>query len=240
METEKHEKSPIKNIPPYLPYKTFINFVDGLKVAMPARIDKSIMGSMAGGVQSQLFSALKYLKLIGQNDIPNDRLVRLANSEGPEREKVLREVLTSSYTFLFNDGVDLKRATPKLVDDYFENAGVSGDTVRKCVAFFLAAAKATSIPLSHHLAHVKRGPRPGGQRSKRTSLIGQSMKIPDSTDYSGKPDQMNWSKLLLAKFPSFDPAWSPEVQIKWFKMFEHLMMSGPKEEEQEEIEEEAE
>jgi hypothetical protein len=238
METEKHEKSQAKNVPPYLPYKTFINFVDGLKVAMPARIDKSIMGSMAGGVQSQLVGALKYLKLIGQNDVPSDRLVRLANSEGPEREKVLREVLTSSYIFLFKDGIDLQRATPKLVDEHFENAGVSGDTVRKCVAFFLAAAKATAIPLSHHLANVKRGPRPGGQRTRRTSTGGQSVKGSDPSAYSGKPDQMNWSKLLLAKFPSFDPAWSPEVQTKWFDMFEQLMVSGPKEEEQEEITEE--
>ena len=34
---------------------------------------------------------------------------------------------------------------------------------------------------------------------------------------------MSWQQMLLAKFPSFDPAWSTEVQAKWFDAFERLM-----------------
>lgn len=36
-------------------------------------------------------------------------------------------------------------------------------------------------------------------------------------------DQIPLDKLLLSKFPSFDPAWPDEVKIKWFDGFNELM-----------------
>ena len=241
MQTKEPDKIEIKNnVPPYVPYKTFINFVDGLRVAMPSRIDKSIMGSLSGGMQSQLIAALKYLHLVSQNDAPSERLTRLVNSEGPEREKALREILTASYGFLFRDGMDLQRATPKQIDEHFQEAGVSGDTVRKCVAFFLAAAKAAGIQLSPHLSNIKRGPRPGSQRPRRSANLQTPSGSPnDGSSFMSGSDQMSWSKLLLSKFPSFDPAWSPEVQAKWFDMFEKMMSTGPPPNEETTEEEEA-
>jgi hypothetical protein len=29
--------------------------------------------------------------------------------------------------------------------------------------------------------------------------------------------------VLIEKFPNFDPAWPPEVQVKWFEGFERLL-----------------
>ena len=34
--------------------------------------------------------------------------------------------------------------------------------------------------------------------------------------------------MLLQKFPSFDPAWSDEIQGKWFEIFEELKTKGEK------------
>jgi hypothetical protein len=39
----------------------------------------------------------------------------------------------------------------------------------------------------------------------------------------------SWNELLLAKFPSFDPAWPDEVKTKWFASFNELMQQGQKE-----------
>lgn len=220
------EKVEAKNVPPYVPYKTFINFIDGLRVAMPSRIDKSIMGSLSGGIQGQLIAALKYLHLIGHNDAPSDRMTRLVNSEGPEREKALRDIIQSSYSFLFKEGIDLQRATLKIVDDEFASVGASGDTIRKCVAFFLAAAKASRLPLSPYLSNIKRGPRSSAPRQKRQAPQADQTSGNGPMTGASSNEQMSWSKLLLSKFPSFDPNWSSEVQSKWFDMFEKMMASG--------------
>jgi hypothetical protein len=32
--------------------------------------------------------------------------------------------------------------------------------------------------------------------------------------------------LLLSKFPSFDPTWPNDVQIKWFEAFDELLKRG--------------
>ena len=92
MQEEKSAEG--RSLPPYVPYKTFKNFLEGLRIAMPARIDRSIMGSLSGAIQSQLINALKYLKLIGPTDTPTDRLTRLVNSEkGLTSKKSVEEVL---------------------------------------------------------------------------------------------------------------------------------------------------
>ena len=112
-----------KNVPPYLPYKTFKSFLEGLRVAMPARIDRSIMGSMSGGAQTLLIAALKYLSLTTPQDAPTEKLTRLVNSEGQEWQKVFKDILTSGYGFIFKDGLDLMRATPRQLDEQFETTG---------------------------------------------------------------------------------------------------------------------
>lgn len=59
--TEEDKK---KKLPPYLPYRTLRSFLDNMKVALPNRIDRSLMPTMSGAMQSQLIGALEYLRLI--------------------------------------------------------------------------------------------------------------------------------------------------------------------------------
>jgi len=33
----------------------------------------------------------------------------------------------------------------------------------------------------------------------------------------------SWDKMLLTKFPTFDPDWSDDVKLKWFTAFDELM-----------------
>lgn len=221
----------VKNVPPYLPYKTFKNFIEGLRVAMPTRIDRSIMGSMSGGSQSLLISALKYLSLTTPTDAPTEKLTRLVNSEGPDRQKIFRDILTSGYVHLNKD--TLERGTPRLLYEYFEKVGASGDTVRKCAAFFIAAAKDANIPISPHIAKAKRGPRPQSNKPRRAMPANNLDGIkPDQSvgDDILPSAQLGWSQMLLSKFPSFDPAWPADVQAKWFDSFSKLMQADPKKE----------
>jgi hypothetical protein len=227
----KEKETTKKLVPPYLPYKTLSNFLDSMKVAIPTRIDRSLMKSMAGTLQSQLMAALEYLKLITPtpDNKPTEKLTRLINSEGPERQRILKEILTSSYTFLFKDGFDLQRTTLSELQEYFTQAGVSGDTLRKSMAFFMKASKAAGLTISPHIK--KDVGRPRGSTKEKRKMIPKPNGLPsDPKDPLGSQGQsISLEQMLLSKFPSFDPEWPDDVKTKWFEGFNKLMEQFKKE-----------
>ncbi|MCX6702884.1 MAG: DUF5343 domain-containing protein, partial [Candidatus Wolfebacteria bacterium] len=137
-----------KKLPPYVPYKTLINFLESLKIALPQRIDRSLMASMSGSLQGQLMLALEYLDLITDNGVPTEKLNRLVHSEDAEYQRELREIITSSYRFLFEDGLQLARATASQLRERFDQTGAKGDTLDRCLRFFLSIAGAAGLELS--------------------------------------------------------------------------------------------
>lgn len=222
----KGKETTKKLIPPYLPYRTLYNFLDSMKVAVPTRIDRSLMKTMGGGLQSQLMSALEYLSLITPDKKPTEKLNRLVNSEGPDRQRILKEILTSSYTFLFKEGFDIQRTTLQELQDYFAQAGVTGDTLRKSIAFFMKASKDAGLTLSPHIKKTPGRPR-GTTKEKRKINLEPSF---DPNNPTGSQNQnISLEQLLLSKFPSFDPAWPDEVKTKWFEGFNKLMEQFKKE-----------
>lgn len=151
MRSKTMPQSADKQTPPYLPYKTFRNFIEGLRGGVPGRIDRTVMPRYSGAVQSMLLGALRYLKLTNPDGSPKPLLTKLAEAESGDRQTLLRDMLRAAYSFMFNGSINLQNATSKQVQEAFAGAGVSGDTVRKAVAFFLAAAKDADIPLSPYL-----------------------------------------------------------------------------------------
>jgi hypothetical protein len=220
-----------KIFPPYLPYKTFDTFIDSLRQGMPSRIDRSLMRSMSGGQQSSLIKALWFLGLVKDTGAPTSPLTRLVLSEGPERREALRDILTRAYDFLFQEnGFDLKTATSMQFEEQIRQAGLSGDTVRKAGVFFLAAAQDAGLEISPRL--TQRAPRAAASvnQKRRTSTSRRSTRtaapemVEEISPQSTQP--LSWEQMLLAKFPSFDPAWPDEVKSKWFDAFDKLMHSG--------------
>lgn len=155
-----------KLVPPYLSYKTFMNFINGFaETTIPMRIDRDLLGNLSGAAQGHLMATLKYLELIDPEGRPDDRLGALARSEGDERKRLLLDILKKSYPFLFTNDFDVQRATSRLMNEKFTEAGASGDTVRKSIAFFLTAAEAAGITIS---PHIKRGGSiSGGNNTRR-------------------------------------------------------------------------
>ena len=215
-------------VPPYVSYRTFRTFVEGLRVTMPGRIDRSVMGTMSGATSSQLLAALKYLRLINTDGTPTEKLVRIVNSTGTERQEALRHILTSAYSFLFDRKFDLQRSTTRQLEERFNSAGASGQTIRKCVAFFVAVANDADILLSPYIKST-RSARMGRVKSARTQVIDASQSdTRTGVELNDKPTTVEWQQLLLSKFPEFDPAWPDEVKTRWFEAFDHLMRMGPK------------
>jgi hypothetical protein len=158
-----------KAVPPYLSYKTFMNFINGMaETTIPMRIDRDLLRNLSGAAQGHLLATLKYLELIDAEGKPDERLGALARSQGEERKRLLLDILKKSYPFLFSNDFDVQRATSRLMHEKFTEAGASGDTVRKAVAFFLTAAEAAGIPIS---PHVKRSGRIGGNNTRRRRLV---------------------------------------------------------------------
>ena len=202
-----------KLLPPYLPYKTLSTFLEDLKISLPQRIDRSLMKSMSGGMQSQLMSALAYLNLIDINSgVPTEKLSRLVHSEGADRQRVLKDILTSSYKFLFEGEFQLDRETESQLRERFEQTGVSGDTQRKAIAFFIKAAKDAGLG----------APKPKTQTIFPASIPSQESVGTPKVTLTPPAEDISLEKILLSKFPSFDPAWSEEVQKKWFDAFREL------------------
>ena len=59
-------------------------------MGIPTKIDRSVLASYSGAIQSHLFGTLKYLHLISQHGIPTDRLTKLVPQKEPQGKQYSR------------------------------------------------------------------------------------------------------------------------------------------------------
>ncbi len=172
-----------ERIPPYVSYRTFSNFLAELRArGIPSRIDRSVMAHKSGTIQSQLLLTLHYLGLVKGSGQITPRLQKLLESEEAERKALLREIIQTSYDFAFDRDFGLKTATSHQAEEVFQRTGASGETVRRCIAFFLAAAKDSGIPVSSYI-------KPHGRRkstSKKRAQSSQNTPPVDNSDGGGE------------------------------------------------------
>ncbi len=216
-----------KRLPPYVSYRTFRNFIDGMQQGIPARIDRSYWGDQwSGSNGTQAVAALRFLGLVDNNSMPTNQLRQLVHSNSTARTDVLRQLTTDNYPFILKSTFDPQTATyAQLEESFRNNFQVTGDVLRKCTKFFIELASDAGIPLSQHIVKksgisrtstgIKRTPKKIHGRTKRNLII------PQSTEEI--PEQMSWDKMLLSKFPAFDPNWNDEVKLKWFQAFDELL-----------------
>lgn len=138
--------------PPSLAYKTLTNFLEQFQSSpIPSHIDRDFLPtSMSGATQASLISALKFLRLIGENGVPEDNLHNLVKATKDERVVIWRGIMTSAYDFLLSN-VDIERTTTRIVSDKFKEQGISGDTIRKAMTFLIFAANDAGIKVSPHV-----------------------------------------------------------------------------------------
>lgn len=143
-----------RTTPPYTTFKSFTNLIEGLKeTGVPTHISRSIVkGSNSG--KAMMTASLKSLGLITEDLRATDKLRKLVGSEGEEYKEILSSLLQSAYPFLFDGSIDLQSTTTDIVAKKFQEAGASGSTISKCMAFFIAAAKESGMEVSPHLKVV--------------------------------------------------------------------------------------
>lgn len=154
-----------KLTPPYLPYRTFLSSLEKLAEGVPPRIDRGIWKNQTGSIQSLIMGAYRFFGLIDAQSKPTKKLHDLvAHREKPN--DLVKAVLDEKYAEIIKH--NLSTMTEALINEYFENAfEVEGDTKRKCITFFLQAAKAVGMPLSSFLQSQVRVRTSGTKRNKR-------------------------------------------------------------------------
>jgi len=231
-----------EKIPPYVAYKTLVSFLETLKASVPPHVDRSLMGRYSGSAKSQLLQSLQYLGLITDAGTAAPALKKLvaAMDNESDYERELGDVLRTAYPFLFaesGDTFDLASSTYGQLEQKFQETRATGDTVRRCTAFFLNAAKVAKLPLSPHISDRARRPRASETKNKRprkgkavppfgdterSSVAPERPPIPPLSLVPGPdPRQERW-QMLLAKFPDFDPAWPEDLKRTWFKDFDRF------------------
>jgi len=205
-----------KRLPPYVSYRTLLNFIERLEQGMPARIDRSYWSDrLAGSTGTQLMAALRFLGLIDADGVPTSQLRLLVSARGEKRAELLRQIAAESYNFVLGGSFDFHIATYAQLEEVFHrNFELADDVNRKCIKFFVALASDARIPLSTFITkRVRTLAASSGAKAKRKSAkLNRNLVIPREI-----VDEM------AAKFPTFDPSWSDEVKLKWFDAFDKLL-----------------
>jgi hypothetical protein len=214
-----------KMLPPYVSYRTFLNFLDGLSQTMPARIDRSYWGDrLSGSTGTQLISAMRFLDLIDNSGFPTVKLRQLVVNKGNQRTEILKQITRESYSFFFLSQSDPNSVTyAQLEECFLENYQVASDVARKCIKFFISLSGDGGMKLSPFVTKKARTVRlPAGTKKQAKSLDKNNRtEIPKQPTII--PNGIALDKLLIDKFPGFDPAWPDEVKLKWFAAFDELL-----------------
>ena len=219
-----------KSLPPYVSYRTFRNFVDGLQLGIPARIDRSYWGDRySGSTGTQLMTALRFLGLIDGNGIPTTRLRQLVSAKGAQRPEILKQIAYTSFDFLSERILDPQVATYSQLEEAFYNTyQVTGDVARKCIKFFVSLESDAGVPLSTFIMKKSRTIRADSirKRTAKKTISGTNRNSATPLVADSIPTQTTWYEMVLAKFPTFDPTWSDDIKLKWFEAFDALLKRG--------------
>jgi hypothetical protein len=220
-----------KRSPPYVSYKSFLTLIEDLRnQGVPARLDRSYWGEkFSGSTGTQLMSALRFMELVDGNGLPSATLKELVKARSNERGEILKKISRNSFVFLQSTSFEAQSATYSQLEEVFkEDYSVDKDVARKCIKFFVEIVTDAGIPLSPYITKKSKSSRPKTILEKIPKRSGirtdHHVKIPPNSEII--PHQQSWKELLLSKFPSFDPSWPNDVQLKWFEAFDELLKRG--------------
>ncbi len=195
---------------------------------MPSRIDRSIwVNKFSGSNGTQIMTAIKFFNLIDNEGIPNDDFKNLVSRDLDLQKKIFRKLLFKYYEPIFD--LDLTKATRYQFREAFKNFGTKEGVLIKCEAFFIQASKYSNIVLSTHILARRHNVNISNTSEKNKQKLAKP-KLSDSIDAKVSLDKnINVVKIILDKYPDFDPNWLPDVQKAWIdsltKLYESLNKS---------------
>lgn len=141
--------------PPYASHIGFMRFIDTLRGDghLPDQIDRGVLGNLSGSAASAMIKSMESLGLIDASGKPTQALSDLVQTPrgGAQYQSTYRAALEKAYPYLFNSSINLQTATTIQVQSAFREQSVTGSTISKCIAFFLAAAKEAGVVVSKYV-----------------------------------------------------------------------------------------
>lgn len=186
---------------PYVSWQMIVNTADRMKTeGVPARVDRSYLGNASGTTKAQFLAAAKALGLLDGDLKPTDTFKRFV-LEPDLRPEIARSLLHQFYAPAIALGTN---ATQQQLEEVFrEQYGISGSTVRKAIAFYLAAAKFAKLDVSPHFSMPRTSTTTGGTRRRRTSKAVTSEE-PRPTGDAMTELRTKYVETLLEKFAQSD------------------------------------
>jgi len=212
-------------VPPYVAYKTLKNFLDRFNQGLPGRIDRGLMGSMSGAAQSQVTTALRYLGMISENNIPTEAMKRYVTGEESQRKDALRDMLSKAYPFIFASNFDFSTATASQLREEFDaKTTATGETIGRCIAFLKDAALDADIVVSRFItqkkartASAKRKPVTARKDESRVTEKTKDEHVPPTPPkhppIAAQESLLLWG--LFQRLPKPGTRWSLEERKRW-------------------------
>jgi len=131
----------------YLPYATLVTGIATLEVGLPDKLHKSVWRSQSGGIQAQLLSAFKFLRLIDEEGVVQPRLKQMVEDR-ENRDMHLRAAIEAAYPSI--PPLAASNASQNDLENAMRAYGVAGTTLDKAVRFYLQAAEHLGLVVSPH------------------------------------------------------------------------------------------
>jgi hypothetical protein len=182
------------------------------------------------GNTSRTLQALRFLGLIDEEGHHTPAFSRLRIASTAEYPSTLAELLREAYSDIFRI-LDPAEANEIDLNDAFRGYHPQAQRSRM-VVLFLGLCREAGLLRGSPPERVARAPRTvttGKNNGKTAPPRGEHSGPKDEGKRTDRPNltlqTLTREQMLLDKFPTFDPAWSPEVQAKWFDAFDRLMQT---------------
>jgi hypothetical protein len=215
---------PQKWVPPYISFTTLLNLLDRMRDddGAPPQIDKSYLKGMSGGYQSQVLASMKAVGLIDKDGKVLDSLTALvAAKDRDARVPLIAAMLQEFYPEPVRLGT-IKATQGQLVDA-FKEWGIGGDTLRKAIAFYLAAAKYAGVKVSTLFQVPSVAPTEGRKPLKKSKDSNGATDAVKPTDASPPPPaEQSWQSRIepvvlewLKRIPAKGQPWPKTERDRW-------------------------
>jgi hypothetical protein len=211
--------------PPYISFRTLLNLVERMAdQGAPPRIDRTFLSGSEGG-KTQVLAALRALGFIDGDGNVTPKLDQMVKNPD-ERSGIIKEWLEENFAEPVRLGSI--NATQGQLQDAFKTYGVSGDTMRKAIAFYLRAAEFAGVPVSKNFKtpSVQRADGTPGRRAapraKGKINRAKATEEPQRTP-PGTPTLHPALASLLADLPPRGRGWTSEERESWKTAFETML-----------------
>jgi hypothetical protein len=209
-------------VPPYISFSQLQSVLERMRnEGVPSRVDRSYLSSWSGTAQAQFLKAARSLDLLDEQGRPAELLKELAR-DPDSRPRLISQLLHTKYP----EAVALApNATQQQLSDVF-NAydGISGETTRKAMTFYLHAAQFAGISLSPFFKVGRAASGGSGSRTgaRRRPRVASAEDTPPATRQSQAGDLHPAIVTLVQALPQFGddattkPEFSSTDRDAWF------------------------